>query len=89
MAANFGDEAFLAAAKQAMRHRAYNAYSVRRLLERAHPLPPEEPIPPLTRSRGLHEALDDVDSGSLDDYADLDQLDDDESAEGEEGSHGA
>jgi hypothetical protein len=76
LAARYGDEAFVRAGEQAMHLRAHNAHTVQRLLEREHILPPDEPIPPLTKSRSLHEITDDVDSGSLDDYADLDQLDD-------------
>jgi transposase len=83
LAARYGDEPFLHTGEQALELRSYNAHTVQRLLERHHPLPPAEPTTPLTQSRSLHEITDEVDSGSLEDYADLDQLDDDE-----RGDHG-
>ena len=86
LAARYGDEAFLRAGEQAVQLRAYNAHTVQRLLEREHGLPPEEPASPLTKSRSLDEFPDDVDSGSLDDYAEFDELDDDHDVAG--GCHG-
>jgi hypothetical protein len=76
LAARYGEESFRRAGEQALELRAHNAHTVQRLLEREYPLPPDEPIPPLTAGRSLHELPDDVDCGSLEDYAELDQLDD-------------
>ena len=76
LATRYGDEDFVRAGEQAMRFRAHNAHAIKRLLEHVHVVQPDEPIPPLTRGRSLHQMPDDVDCGSLDDYADLDQLDD-------------
>jgi transposase len=81
LAARHGDEAFLRAGERALQLRACNAHTVKRLLERDAP-PPAEPVPPLTRSRSLGEFTDDVDPGSLDDYAELDELDEQEGADG-------
>lgn len=81
LAARHGDDAFVRAGERALQLRAFNAYSVKRLLERDDPLP-SEPIPPLTRSRSLGEFTDDVDPGSLDDYAELDELDEEEDFHG-------
>ncbi len=80
LAALYGDDAFQDAAETAQSHRAFNAHSVSRLLARRHPMPPDEPIEPLHGASAAH-ALDDIDSGSLDDYADLDE-------DGEEDNHG-
>ncbi len=92
LAARYGDEPFLTAAEQALRLRAHNAHTVQRLLARAHVLPPDEPIPPLTVSRSLATGIhDEVDSGSLDDYVDLDRLDQDPHDDGPQdqgGDHG-
>jgi len=82
LAARYGDEPFLRASEQALRLRAHNAHTIQRLLERECVLPPTEPISPLNDRRSLHEMPDDVDSGSLDDYADLDQLEGDRQDEG-------
>ena len=71
LAALYGDDAFRRAAETAQSYRAFNAHTVRRLLEQSHPVPPDEPIELLNGASGAH-ALDDIDSGSLDDYADLD-----------------
>ncbi len=75
LAAQYGDHDFTSAAETAQSLRAFNAHSVRRLLERSHPVPPDEPLEPLHTAPDAH-ALDDVDSGSLDDYAELDDSDD-------------
>jgi transposase len=81
LASRHGDEAFVRAGERALQLRAFNAYTVKRLLERDDPLP-SEPVPPLTRSRSLGEFTDDVDPGSLDDYAELDEIDEEEGFDG-------
>ena len=82
LAALYGDEAFRDAAQTAQSHRAFNAHSVSRLLERNHPVPPDEPLEPLHGASAAH-ALDDIDSGSLDDYADLDAEEEEEDGDGQ------
>ncbi len=73
LADRYGDAAFLAAATRAQEHRRFGVHSVRRLLERDAPPPPEEPIPPVGADARAVALLGDVDPGSLDDYADLDR----------------
>jgi transposase len=79
MAAQYGDDAFRRAAEAAQSSRANSAHSVRRCLERDHPVPPCENVAPLNTAASAH-ALDEIESGSLDDYADLD--------DGEDGNDG-
>ena len=82
LAALYGDQAFLSAASRAQSHRAFNAQVVRRILEQQCPIPPEEPVLPLGADARARFLLGDVDSGSLDDYAHLDDDDDDQGEAG-------
>jgi transposase len=84
LADRWGDEAFVTAASQAQRYRRFNAEAVRRILERQFPLPDEaEPLNPLTAAARVLVEIGDVDSGSLDDYAELDGADStDENSDG-------
>jgi transposase len=68
----WGEELFVPAALRAQGYRRYDAHAVRRILEREHPLPEEDPVTPLgAKARALCE-LGEVESGSLEDYAHLD-----------------
>jgi transposase len=73
LADRYGDDAFLCAAKRAAAARRFSAHAVRRILERALPQPADDPEPlahgALAR---IQASLEDVDPGSLDDYAALD-----------------
>jgi hypothetical protein len=73
LAALYGDEAFLQAAKLAQQHRRFNAEAVRRILERAHPIPPcQPPIPPVgADARALYQ-LTETDPASFEPYQYLD-----------------
>src|SRR3990172_3987242 len=51
-----------------------DSHLVRRLLERAVPLPPETAVTSLGASAAALAAVSDVESGSLEDYADLDTM---------------
>lgn len=73
MADTWGDKAFREAALRAQSFRRFDAYAVRRILEQAHPLPLAEPEPGLSAAARVLLRLGDVDQGSLDDYAHLDQ----------------
>ncbi len=75
LAERYGEPAFLAAASRAQQHRAFSAQVVRRILEQSGAEPVEEAISPLTASARAVALLGDVDSGSLDDYAHLDDTD--------------
>jgi len=73
LADGYGEESFLEAATRAQVFRRFDAQAVRRILERDHPCVEEEPPPaPLTAAARVLVELGDVDSGSLDDYAELD-----------------
>jgi transposase len=72
LASEYGDKAFLQAATRAQDFKRYDAYAVKRILERDFPLPDEEPIRGLQSQARLLLALGEVESGSLDDYAYLD-----------------
>jgi len=72
LAETYGEEVFLQAARKAQEHHAFNAHVIRRILEKDHPLPPQEPLLPPGAAAKAAMILGDVDSGSLDDYADLD-----------------
>lgn len=85
LADRYGDEPFLTAAQQAQSLKRFDSHAVRRLLEVAFPLLPEEPIPPVGAAARALAELGDVDSGSLDDYAHLDQ---DQGADEKENEHG-
>jgi transposase len=74
LADRYGDEAFLAAGLRALEYRRFSASSIARILERAHPLPEgQEPIAPVGAEARVLTLLGEVDSGSLDGYADLDR----------------
>lgn len=72
LAARYGDDAFVQAASRAQTRRRHDAHAVRRLLERDHPLPDEQPQTALHSAARVLAELGDVDCGSLDDYAHLD-----------------
>ncbi len=72
LADRYGDKAFAEVAARAQAYRRFDAQTVRRILERDHPLPDEEPEAPLTAAARVLMALGNVDGGSLDDYAHLD-----------------
>ncbi len=76
LADRYGDEAFAEAAARASQYRRFDAQAVRRILERDHPLPDEQPEAPLTAAARVLVELGDVDGGSLDDYAHLDDPED-------------
>lgn len=96
LAEAYGQDAFVAAATRAQAFRRFDALAVARILERDHPEPPDEPIIPLGGVGAT--VLGEVDPGSLDGYAHLDEDpvcpsrtidgDADDSAD-EEGSHGS
>lgn len=70
----FGEEAFRAAAQRAQEYRRYDALAVERILERAYPTlaaATAEPIAPITGHGAA--ALGEVDCGSLESFASLDQ----------------
>ena len=72
LADRYGDQAFREAATRAQTFRRFDAHAVSRLLERAHPLPPEEATPGLNAGARVLLEIGEVDGGSLDDYAHLD-----------------
>ena len=76
LADRYGDEPFAEAATRAQHYRRFDAHAVRRILDREHPLPDEQPEAPLTAAARVLVELGDVDGGSLDDYAHLDDADD-------------
>lgn len=78
LADRWGDEVFAEAAARAQQYRRFDAHAVRRILEREHPLPQEQPEAPLTAAARVLVELGDVDGGTLDDYAHLDDVDDDQ-----------
>lgn len=74
LADRYGDENFLKVAERVQDFHRFDAQAVRRILERDFPLP-DEHLPlhsPLTAAARVIASLSDVDSGSLDDYAHLD-----------------
>lgn len=71
LATAYGEASFLAAATRAQSFRRFDALAVQRILERDHPEPPLEPISPLSRDGAA--ALGEVDPGSLEGYAHLDE----------------
>lgn len=74
LADRYGEEAFLRAATAVQDLRRFDSLDVQRLLEREHPLPPEhDPVPPVGAAARALAALGDVDPGSLEDYAALDE----------------
>ena len=72
LVSRYGEPAFLEAATRAQDYRRYDALAVQRILEAAHPLTDDEPLP-LTSGQGS-AVLGEVDPGSLDGYAPLDAL---------------
>ena len=80
----FGEAAFVPAATRAQEHHAYSAHVVQRILEQSGEPTIEEPIPPISASARAAALLGDVDSGSLDDYAHLDQTEKDKEDEHEQ-----
>ena len=73
LADRYGEEAFLRAATSIQELRRFDSLDVQRLLEREHPLPPEhDPVPPVGAAARALAVLGDVDPGSLEDYAALD-----------------
>jgi len=74
LADRYGDENFLKVAERVQDFHRFDAQAVKRILERDFPLP-DEHLPlhsPLTAAARVIASLSDVDSGSLDDYAHLD-----------------
>lgn len=88
LADRYGDDAFAEAAARAQRYRRYDAQAVRRILEREHPLPDEETQAPLTAAARVLVQLGDVDGGSLDDYAHLDDSDDNDTGDNDNNGNG-
>jgi hypothetical protein len=65
----YGEACVTAALERALTYRNFSALSVTRILERAHPnVIPEPPVEPLTANPHALGALDEVDSGSPEDY---------------------
>jgi hypothetical protein len=77
---HYGQEAFVDAATKAQGFRRFDAFAVKRILEKSHPAPEQEALPVLSGHGPL--ALGQVDSGSLDDFAEFDDV----SAETKHGS---
>ena len=77
LADRYGDDALAEAAARAQQYHRFDAQAVRRILERDHPLPDEQPEAPLIAAARVLVELGNVDGGSLDDYAHLDDPDDD------------
>ncbi len=69
LVALYGDARVAAAIERAQAYRNFNALSLARILERAHPnVVPEPPMGPLTAGPEVLGALDEVESGSPQDY---------------------
>jgi hypothetical protein len=67
---SYGEKAFLEAVTRAQDYRRFDAYAVERILEAHYPMLDEAPLAPFG---GVGATLiGDVETGSLDDYADLD-----------------
>lgn len=77
---DYGQEAFLVAATRAQQFRRFDAFAVKRILEKSHPAPEQEPLPVLSSHGPL--ALGQIESGSLEDFAEFDDV----SAETDDGS---
>jgi hypothetical protein len=71
-AAEYGDQALLQAAMLAQHNHRFNAQAVRRILERAHPVPPQSPIPPVGASAHVLSQLTETDQASFEPYEHLD-----------------
>jgi hypothetical protein len=79
----YGEAHVAAAIERALAYRNFSALSVARILERAHPtVVPEPPVELLTANPDALGALDEIDSGSPEDYT-LDSM-----PPTEEASHG-
>lgn len=96
LAEMYGQDAFVTAATRAQSFRRYDSVAIARILEREHPEPPSEPIAPLGGAGAA--LLGDVDAGSLEGYAHIDNEPAQPSesdavpakpAPGGEGSHGS
>jgi transposase len=75
LADRYGEEAFLAAGLRALEYRRFSASAIARILEREHPLPEgQEPIAPVGAEARVLTLLGEVESGSLEGYADLDRV---------------
>jgi hypothetical protein len=72
LAAKYGQDAFMAAAMRAQEFRRFDAAAVQRILERAYPEPPDDPIIPLTGAGVAAAAVGEVDAGCLDNFSHLD-----------------
>lgn len=83
LAGRYGDRVFLAAALRIQEAKRHDALAVQRVLEREQPLPDETPLPLLGGAGAV--LLADVDEGSLDDYARLD----DDPEKPEDDDHGS
>lgn len=87
LASRYGEEALLEAATHVQEHNRFDAYAVKRILERDHPLPEGDlPIFPQNGARAA-VLLGEVDGGSIDNYSHFDTLEALE--EEEEGGHGS
>ena len=65
----YGEEKVARAISRAMAYRNFSALAVGRILQRAHPnIVPEPPVAPLTAGPEILGALDELDSGSPEDY---------------------
>ncbi|MCO5172554.1 MAG: hypothetical protein M9894_40170, partial [Planctomycetes bacterium] len=90
LAGRYGDAAVVAAALRAHEAGLHTAQSVARILERDFPeLDDPEPSLAVDAEARVTSLLGEVESGTLDDYATLDELDGDEDAAGAEVGHGA
>jgi transposase len=88
----YGETAFVEAARHAQGYRRFDAAAVQRILERRFPMAGLEPLQPL-HGRGP-ALLGEVESPSLDAYADLDRTDagdetNDDTSEDDDGTHHA
>jgi transposase len=69
----YGEPAFLSAAARVLDFRRFNAEAVRRILERDYPLPEPPPVTPMSPAARTLALLSEVEPGSLDSFAHLDQ----------------
>ncbi len=83
LVASYGEKAFLEATTRAQEYRRFDARAVERILERHYPLLDDTSLPPLGGVGAI--LIGDVETGSLDDYSNLDHepdsADDDDSEE--------
>ena len=81
LADRYGDPTFLQVAERVQDFHRFDSQAVKRILERDFPLADDSEVPvhtPLTAEARVLVSLSDVDSGSLDDYAHLDNRNTDE-----------